>query len=62
MFASMLGFFLTFIILLFIMIGVIAGMASRDPVRVADQSVLHLTLTTEIVDRGGGSLLSLSTS
>ncbi len=55
MFASMLGFFLTFIILLFIMIGVIAGMASRDPVRVADQSVLHLTLTTEIVDRGGGS-------
>lgn len=55
MFASMLGFFLTFVILLFIMIGVIASMASRDPVRVADQSVLHLTLTTEIVDRGGGS-------
>ncbi len=55
MFASMLGFFLTFVILLFIMIGIIASMASRDPVRVADQSVLHLTLTTEIVDRGGGS-------
>jgi len=55
MFASMLGFFLTFVLLLFIMIGIIAGMASRDPVRVADQSVLHLTLTTEIVDRGGGS-------
>jgi len=55
MFASMLGFFLTFVILLFIMIGVIASMASRDPVRVADQSVLHLTFTTEIVDRGGGS-------
>ncbi len=55
MFASMLGFFLTFVLLLFIMIGVIAAMASRDPVRVADQSVLHLTFTTEIVDRGGGS-------
>lgn len=53
MFASMLGFFLTFFILLFITFGIIAGLASRDVYELKENSVLHLTLSTEIVDRGG---------
>jgi len=69
MFASMLGFFLTFLIIFLLMIGIvasIAGMATKDTVKVEENSVLHLTLTTEIVDRGGGNpfesfdLMSLS--
>lgn len=58
MFASMLGFFLTFVILFLITIGFIASVAtiaSRDTVTVSDKSVLHLQLTTEVVDRGGGN-------
>ncbi len=58
MFASMLGFFLTFLIIFLLMIGIvasIAGMATKDTVKVEENSVLHLTLTTEIVDRGGGN-------
>ncbi len=58
MFASMLGFFLTFVIIFFIMVGVIASIASfsrKEVVEVEKQSVLHLTLEREIVDRGGRS-------
>ncbi len=58
MFASMLGFFLTFIIIFFIMVGMIASIASfsrKDVVEVEKQSVLHLSLDKEIVDRGGRS-------
>ncbi len=58
MFASMLGFFLTFVILFFLMVGIIASIASlssRDTFTVEENSVLHLTFTTEIVDRGGGN-------
>ncbi len=58
MFASMLGSFLTFLIIFFLMIGIIATavtISSKDTVKVADKSVLHLTLTTEVVDRGGGN-------
>ncbi len=58
MFASMLGFFLTFLIIFFLMIGIIAtavSISSKDTVDVAEKSVLHITLTTEVVDRGGGN-------
>ncbi len=56
MFASMLGFFLTMVLVFFItivMIASIASMAGRDTVAIDKKSVLHLELTTEIVDRGG---------
>ncbi len=56
MFASMLGFFLTSIILFFIMVGIFASFAAiakKDTVKVKDNSVLHLTFDSEIVDRGG---------
>ncbi len=55
-FASMLGFFLTFLLvflILIVMIASFASMASRDTVDIDNNSVLHLKLTTEIVDRGG---------
>lgn len=58
MFASMLGFFLMSIILLFIFIGMLSSLASfskKEAVLLKPKSVLHLTLTTEIVDRGGGN-------
>ena len=58
MFASMLGFFLMSIILLFIFIGMLSALASfskKEAVLLKPKSVLHLTLTTEIVDRGGGN-------
>ena len=56
MFASMLGFFLTLVLVFFLTIAMIASfasMASRDTVAIDKKSVLHLELTTEIVDRGG---------
>ena len=56
MFASMLGFFLTLVLVFFLtvaMIATFASMASRDTVAIDKNSVLHLGLTTEIVDRGG---------
>ncbi len=55
MFASMVGFLLTFLVLLFITFGIIAGLSSRDTVDIKEKSVLHLTLNTEIVDRGGAN-------
>lgn len=58
MFASMLGFFLMSIILLFIFIGMLSSLASfskKEAVILEPKSVLHLTLTGEIVDRGGGN-------
>ena len=58
MFDSMLGFFLMSIILLFIFIGMLSSLASfskKEAVLLKPKSVLHLTLTTEIVDRGGGN-------
>ncbi len=54
MFASMLGVFLTFVLFFLILIGMLASLAtiaSRDTVEIDKQSVLHLTLTTEIADR-----------
>ncbi|MEE4178455.1 MAG: signal peptide peptidase SppA [Bacteroides sp.] len=58
MFASMLGFFLTSIILLFVFIGMLSSLASfskKEAVLLTPNSVLHLNLTNEIVDRGGGN-------
>ncbi len=58
MFASMLGFFLTQVILFFLTIGIVASiisMSSRDTIKLEENSVLHLTLTTEVVDRGGAN-------
>lgn len=58
MFASMLGVFLTFVLFFLIMVGLLASIAtiaSKDTVDIDSQSVLHLKLTTEIVDRGGRS-------
>lgn len=54
MFASMLGFFLVMVLVFFLMIAMIAGfasMASKDTVDIDKQSVLHLKLNTQIVDR-----------
>ncbi len=56
MFASMLGFLLSSVLLFFIFIGILASIASfssRDSVEVDKKSVLHLDFKTEIVDRGG---------
>jgi protease IV len=55
MFASMLGFFLSFLLVAFLFIGFIASIASfakKEPVDVAPNSILHLKLNTEIIDRG----------
>ncbi len=54
MFASMLGFFLTFLIVSFLFIGLIASIASfaeDKAVDVKDNSVLHLTFNKPIYDR-----------
>lgn len=54
MFASMLGFFLVFLVLIFLFFGMIASLASlgkKDVVAVKPQTVYHLTLQEEIVDR-----------
>lgn len=56
MFASMLGFLLSSVLLFFIFFGIlvsIASLSSRDSVEVAKQSVLRLDFNTEVVDRGG---------
>lgn len=58
MFASMLGFFLMSIILLFIFVGMLSSLASfskKEAVVLNPKTVLHLNLTNEIVDRGGGN-------
>lgn len=58
MFASMLGFFLMSIILIFIFVGMLSSLASfskKEAVVLNPKSVLHLNLTNEIVDRGGGN-------
>ncbi len=49
--ASILGVFLTFVIVFFIFMGIIASLGKSDPQPVAENSVLHLELTSEIVDR-----------
>jgi protease-4 len=51
MFASMLGFFLVFMLFFLLIIGMIASVGKREPVEVADNSVFHLQLKTEIIDR-----------
>jgi len=51
MFASMLGVFLVFMLFFLLIIGMIASVGKREPVDVADNSVLHLQLKTEIIDR-----------
>ena len=56
MFASMLGFLLSAFLLLFLLFGMIASLASftkKDTVTVSESSILHLTFSSEIVDRGG---------
>lgn len=57
LFASMLGFFLTFLLFVFIFIGIIASIGKKDPVEVAPQSLLHLKLNTPIVDRSSDNPL-----
>ncbi|MBL7982955.1 MAG: signal peptide peptidase SppA [Flavobacteriales bacterium] len=64
MFASMLGTLLVGVLLIFLFIGMIAaigaGIASSDkPTRVEKNSVLHLTLDKEIVDRSSKDQLDL---
>ncbi|MFN3554971.1 MAG: signal peptide peptidase SppA [Bacteroidales bacterium] len=51
MFASMLGFFLTSLLLIFFLFGMIASLGKKEQVKVEPNTVLHLTLTTEIIDR-----------
>lgn len=54
MFASMLGFFLTFLIVAFLFIGLIASIASfaeDEVVNVKENSILHLSLDKPIYDR-----------
>lgn len=56
MFASMLGFLISCVILFFLFIGMMASLASltqKEVVQVKPKSVLHLTLNNQIVDRGG---------
>ncbi len=58
MFASMLGFLLTSVIIFFILAGIFVSMATftrKDTVKVDKNTVLHLKLDKEIVDRGGRS-------
>jgi len=47
----MLGFFLVFMLFFLLIIGMIASVGKREPVEVADNSVFHLQLKTEIIDR-----------
>ncbi len=54
MFASMLGFFLTFLVLFFILVGVISSLATfgtKESKPVSANSVYHLSLSGEINDR-----------
>jgi protease IV len=51
-FASTLGALLAILLFFFIFIGIIASMGTREAKPVAANSVLHLKLTNEIVDRG----------
>jgi len=51
MFASMLGVFLMFVLFFFLMLGIIASLGTREPVSIAENSVFHLRLNTQIVDR-----------
>ncbi|MFO7998553.1 MAG: S49 family peptidase [Bacteroidales bacterium] len=56
MFASMLGFFLSFLVVLFFFFGMLASLASftrKEAVQVPAKSVLHLNFEAEVVDRGG---------
>ncbi len=60
MFASMLGTFLTGIILLFIGIGLIAMLVSglnKEEIKIPTNSILHLTLSSEIFDRASNNPL-----
>lgn len=51
MLASMLGVFLIFVLFFFLMIGIIASVGKREPVSIAENSVFHLKLNTQIIDR-----------
>ncbi len=51
MFASMLGFFLVFMLFFLLIIGMVATIGKREPVEVAANSIFHLQLKTEIIDR-----------
>jgi len=51
MFASMLGFILTFLVIFFIFAGIVASIGKKETVEVKPNSVLHLTLDKQIVDR-----------
>ncbi len=56
MFASILGFLLSFLLLFFLLFGMIASLASfakKETVAVSKNTILHLTFSSEIVDRGG---------
>jgi protease IV len=56
MFASLLGFIIGSFLLFFLMLGMVASIASlskRDSVTVSPKSVLHLSFESEVVDRGG---------
>ncbi len=51
MFASMLGVFLMFLLFFFLVFGIIASIGKTEPVEVAANSVFHLKLNNEIIDR-----------
>jgi protease IV len=56
MFASMLGFLLSSVLLFFILFGLlvsVASLTSKETVEVKNKSVLHLEFSAEVVDRGG---------
>jgi protease IV len=58
MFASMLGVMLTFLLLFFITIGIFSSIGSDEPKAIASNSVLHLELTDQIIDRAPESPFS----
>jgi protease IV len=57
MFASMLGVMLTFLLLFLITIGIFSTIGAKEPKAIAENSVLHLELTNQIVERASESPL-----
>ncbi|TVQ07653.1 MAG: signal peptide peptidase SppA [Bacteroidetes bacterium] len=55
--ASMVGVFLTLLIVFFIFFGIIASLGKSDPKPVAKNSVYHLELNSEIIDRSSDNPL-----
>ncbi len=57
MFASMLGFLITSLVILFLFVGMIASLGRKEVVKVEPNTILHLTLSAEIYDRSSDNPL-----